>query len=94
MTPIDTIKARNEAIGHHFFSKETMNYFRSRASAVTFGNYFVTSEKYMDEARLYTVRYQNEDGTIETVGEFQQYTTMKSALRVAEKLHQASLATN
>lgn len=84
MTTINTIKARNEEIGHHFFSKSTMDFFNSIVYETTFGDYFVTSEKGPDGVRAYTVRYQNEDGTIDTVGEFQEWPTLQTALRAAE----------
>lgn len=92
MTTINTIKARNEEIGHHFFSSSTLDFFKSRVYDTTFGDFFVTSEKGPDNVRAYTVRYQYNDGTIGTVGEFQQWSTLKSALRAAERANQELIA--
>lgn len=86
MTTIDIIKARNEEAGQHFFSPSTMAFFDSIVYDETFGNHFVTSEKGPDGARLYTIRFQNEDGTIDTVGDFQAWPTLPTALRAAEMI--------
>lgn len=87
MISIDIIKARNEEIGHHFFSPSTMAFFDSIVYDETFGYYFVTSEKGPSGVRAFTVRHQNEDGTIDTVGEFQQWPTLESALAEADRMN-------
>jgi hypothetical protein len=82
---IDEIKAANEALGHHWFSPSTLRFFRSRVlSTVYGGRFFVTSEKRTgwrepDQPRLYTIRKASDDGSIETVGEFQEYRTARQA---------------
>lgn len=60
---IDQIKKRNTDSGHHFFSKGTMKWFKSRTSSFVYYNpkdeigFFVSSERQdMDSPRLYTVR--------------------------------------
>ena len=87
MTTIQEIKQRNRNAGHHFFDESTMRFFNSRVSEKTFGDYFVTSEKGPSGIRAYTVRYQDENGHIQTVGEFQQYATLQEALAVARIAH-------
>ncbi len=82
---IEEIKQANANAGQHWFSPDTMRYFNSRVLAgVIGGRYFVTSERYDDGTpRLYTIRVANEDGTIDTVGDFQGYETADSAKRAA-----------
>ena len=86
---IDDIQWFNNYNGFHFFDRESMRFFNSRIlSDVYRGRWFVTSERndmpYSQPAtRLYTVRYVREDGTLETVGEFQQYETAYQAKKAA-----------
>ena len=52
----------NERLGGHFFDADTMRFFNSRVLSDLFlvddsSGYFVTSERYEDEPRTYTVRY-------------------------------------
>jgi len=68
------VVAANRAIGHHFFDLNTMRCFHSRIeSRLIAGKLFITSEKGPEEIRKYTVREAQPDGTIDTVGDFQQY---------------------
>jgi hypothetical protein len=78
---VDEIKVANLRRGHYWFSSSTMHFFRSRVeSGVIAGRYFVTSEQFDDRApRLYTIRKANDDGTIDTFGEFQQFGTLEEA---------------
>lgn len=89
---IDELKRRNRRAGMHFFSKDTMGFFNSIVYPNTRGVVgdngqmggvlFVTSEKYSDSApRLYTLRYYNlESNMIATLGTFQGFLTLESAL--------------
>lgn len=43
------------------------------------GHRFITSEKRFDDARRYTIRDAKPDGTINTIGEFQQFRTRDQA---------------
>lgn len=71
MATIETIKAANEAIGHHFFEPDTMRFFKSRILAEVYegpgGVYFVSSERPPVGPREYRVRRANPDGTISTM---------------------------
>ena len=50
------------------------------------GYVFITSERFQDDDRRYTVRsFPSADNTIDTVGEFQQWSTLASAQAVAER---------
>jgi hypothetical protein len=97
---IEQVKGLNAAAGKHFFSKDTMRFFRSRTDAVVYsgadGWYFVTSEQfetfepYRLDARKYTVRVMREDGSIdEPEGHrdgFQKYDNLRKARKVAQQL--------
>jgi hypothetical protein len=87
---VDQIKKHNEAIGHHFFSKETMRWFSSKVyEDLHLGRYFITSEMDTygtDSVRKYTIRVAKGDGTIDTVGEFCQYSSLKSARTALKKI--------
>ena len=86
---IADIKAANEAAGHYWFTPDAMRWFRTRVSGgVIGGRYFVTSEQFVPydgppEPRRYTVRRANDDGSIDTVGEFQAYETAAQARAAA-----------
>ena len=86
---IDHIKVANAERGHYFFDPATMRFFRSKIASrsVINGRYFITSEQFdATSPRLYTIRICHDDGTIDTVGEFQQYETVAAAKRVASQL--------
>lgn len=91
LNSIEEIRRANKDAGHYFFSPDTMRFFRSRVGfriyPVKDGAFFVTSERYDDNApRLYTVRRAYDDGRIETMGEFQGYGTSAEANRAARKM--------
>jgi hypothetical protein len=87
---MESVKRANEKLGHYFFSPSTLRFFKSRVGTrVYYGRYFITSEQFdYNSPRLYTIRIANDDGSIDTVGEFQQYTTRAAAVRAIEKLNQ------
>lgn len=62
----------------HFFDKSTLRFFNSRILSHVKQDkehiYFITSERYNDEPRYYTVREIDlETGEIETISKFQQF---------------------
>jgi len=69
----------------HWFDQSNMRMFGTRfVSPVLGGRYFVTSERNFDATRrLFTVRRADDSGDIETVGEFQAYTTRHRAIQAA-----------
>ena len=92
---INQVKRANKELGHHWFSRDTMRFFKSRVGTRVYkGKYFISSEQfecfgssghgYHIEPRKYTVRIANEDGSIDTVGEFQQFDTYNQAKRYIE----------
>ena len=81
---IKQVEAHNENAGHYFFSPDTRRFFRSRIHSNVYGGcVFVTSEKLVTRTKRYqrafTVRMIHENGSIDTVGEFQAFTTRHSA---------------
>lgn len=98
-TSINQIIAANEKRGHHFFDRDTLRGFGSRICPEIYqGRYFITSERdrgvstsygFMQAwggERRYTVRRANDDGSIDTVGEFGQFPTKGQAATFARKL--------
>lgn len=69
---ISDVRDANAAVGHYWFSKDTMRFFDSRVeSALYGGRFFITSEKrgFDDDARrTYAVRVAMDDGKIEQIG--------------------------
>jgi hypothetical protein len=98
MWTIAKIKQANKEAGQFFFSPDTMRFFRSRVlDFVTYGDdqkvYFITSEKYVSSdyrvqgRRLYTLRaFIVATGRVDTIGEFQAYTSSRAAKAAANKL--------
>ena len=81
---IGAIKSHNTVQGYYFFNENTMRGFKSRVHSDVYGGcVFVTSEKNsswrFDYPRAYTVRMITENGSIETIGEFQGFDTRYSA---------------
>ena len=78
---VDDIRSANSVRGYHFFDKDAMRFFDSRLSEEVYGGkYFITSERFDSRSpRLYTIRMVNDDASIDTIGEFQQYETLAKA---------------
>ncbi len=85
---IADIKAKNKKMGHHYFNRETMRFFRSKThGGVIKGRYFITSEQYDDGTpRLYSLRCVRSTGEIDTVGKFQQFTSKEDAKVFVDQL--------
>lgn len=83
----------NERIGHSWFDKGNMRAFGCRVNDTVYaGHYFISSEqhksyypRYFCDPRKYTIR-SCFDGKIDTVGEFQQYGTLRKAQAAVKKL--------
>jgi hypothetical protein len=75
------IRAANKALGHHWFSPDTLRFFDSRIlDGVIRGRLFVTSESPgTDGGRRYTIRIAQDSGEVDTVGEFMGYATQHEA---------------
>ncbi len=84
-TGLAAIRAANRNAGQHFFDPSSLRFFSSRIGRTSYrGRLFVTSEQFHGSDgyvadRLYTVRCAMDDGSIETVGGFQQYATSSAA---------------
>jgi hypothetical protein len=89
-TSMTDIKRANKAAGHHWFDEGTLAFFNSRIyEQVYAGRYFISAEHYDDTVpERYTIRMVNPDGSIGTVGKFQQYDSAhaaRDAIRLLEK---------
>lgn len=84
---MESIKRFNHAAGQHFFEADTMRFFKSRIAPGVYHkgdhiNLFITSEKFdYKTPRFYTIRQLQPNGSIKTIGEFQQYKSLDSACR-------------
>lgn len=91
---IASVKWHNESAGQHFFSPSTLRFFDSRVLPTLYGaegSIFVTSEKNpFGDPRAYTVRQIREDGSIDTLGEFQGYATAAQAAKAAREFARAA----
>lgn len=78
---ISEVKKANKEIGQFFFEKATMRFFNSRIeSGILKGRFFITSERFNEDTpRLFTLREVKPDGEVETLGEFQEFTTIQEA---------------
>ena len=83
------IKEANHINGFFFFEPGAMRFFDSQIHTIEpiHGCLFITSEQFnYDSPRLYTIRKANQDGSIESVSEFQEFETIEEANAAAEKL--------
>ena len=68
------IEYKNRTNGQgHWFDPETMRFFKSKIGIVRKKGddyYFVSSEKFMDDPRMYSVRKMDITGDITTIGDF------------------------
>lgn len=90
---IEQIKQKNRALGRHWFSRDTMRFFRTRIMCRVFpcedGALFVTSDCHPTRSgwcRRYSVRRADAAGEISTVGEFGGWRTRSQALAEAGRL--------
>lgn len=92
---IHELKDANRRNGNHWFSTETMRYFGTKIHGKLIdGRYFITSEFSFDKTqRLYTIRAAREDASIETIGEFQAYSTLKQARAALANILKANATT-
>lgn len=68
---INQIKQANRSLGHNWFDSSNMRFFNCKVlPRVYSNNLFISSEKYHNDDRMYTVRQSQEDGSIETISEF------------------------
>lgn|SRR5512139_76699 len=93
MNSIDDIKAAHKG---HFFSPETMRFWRSRVHGTVYpipghGALFTTSESGAHGGRYYSVRYCDLDGNISTVGPFLAANTRCQAIQVARTLQKSAI---
>lgn len=81
---IEQIKQRNFDVGNHFFDPDTMRCFGTRLfDVIHLGHYFITADDQYDASlpKRFTIRNAQEDGSIDTVGEFGEFETFDQALK-------------
>lgn len=89
---LEEIKAANKASGQNWFSSDTIKWFNSIIEPGLYdGRFFVTSERdktgsAWNGQRRWTVRRANDDGTIDTMGEFGQFASKARAVQRAQSL--------
>lgn len=86
---LNEVKIRAEEAHSHFFDADTMRFFSSRVSELCWNKgmdiYFITSEadkssfKHSGSIRAFTIRKCSIDGNIDTIGKFQEYSTLNEA---------------
>jgi hypothetical protein len=82
---LEQLKQANSDAGRHFFSSDTMRFFRSRISSRIYtgadgAHYLVTSERGPDRVRRYSVRVTRDGGvSFDTLHGFQAYRTSAQA---------------
>jgi len=81
------IKSRNKAAGRHWFSPDTMRFFKTILYPAIYGGcLFISSEKGPSGFRMFTVRRANADGSIVSVSDFQQFGTLYAAKKWTQAL--------
>lgn len=84
---LSDVRNANRDSGRHFFDPDTLHFFKSKVDGSLYGGRcFVTSEKPPQGVRGYTVRYANDDASIDTIGEFMGHPTLDAARRAAKRL--------
>jgi len=87
---LDEVKEKSKENSKHFFDVEARRFFSSRVSELCWkvkeNIYFITSEQDKDTRvwhpgclRGWTIRLITNDGSINKVGEFQQYESLRAA---------------
>lgn len=80
----DVVRANDEA-GQHWFETDTMEFFKTKLETdLIDGRYFISSERGPHFPRAFSIRMADEDGHIETVGDFMAYETLEDAKTALE----------
>jgi hypothetical protein len=80
------IQLANKKLGQTWFDKKETEFFNTHIeSGVIAGRYFITSDQAPLIPRKYTIRRANSNGSIDTIGDFCEYSTKQAALNALEK---------
>ena len=88
---ITEMKTAQKENGLHWFSKASMNFFNTKIETAAKDNHFITSE-YMENVsnKKYTIRrFKAEKFGVDTIGDFQQYATLKDAKQALKNIVKA-----
>jgi len=91
---ISDIKRANTTSGGHYFDPDTMSFFDSHIEPRVYGGcIFITSEQYRsprgeecDGNRMWSVRYCNKTGAIDTLGKHMAYSSIDDAVLAVEEI--------
>lgn len=82
------VERLNASAGQHFFDRETLAFFKSRICQdyeLMFRRFFLTTEKDGSNPRRASIRFVEDDGSIQSVGDFQQFKSPAAAATALEK---------
>ena len=83
---ITEVKKANKAIGHHWFDFDAMSFFKTKIETPILHNrYFITSEINLSDIKKYSIREVNDNGSIDTLGEFHSFKSVKDAKEYLKK---------
>lgn len=87
VSSIAELKALNEQNGGTWFDRSNVRFFGTKIeSEIIRGKYFITSEQQDDDKpRRFTVRSFNDEGKINTIGEFHSHQTKRDAIEAIPK---------
>jgi len=93
---IGDIKDLNRKAGQHWFSPDTMKFFKSKVpndwEGLVGNRFFITSEKSPYDKRKYTIReWKGRTKSIDSVGDFNKLNTKAQAERVLKKLMEGKI---
>lgn len=85
---VSDVKARQRERGLHWFGPNEMRFFNTKihTKELIGGRYFVTSERFGDEPRHYSVRVVRPNFEVDTVGTVGDYATASAAKAAAKAL--------
>lgn len=91
--PMSEVKARHKG---HWFERDTMRFFNCelpvKATQTEHGTWFVSAERpSLDVAPLFTIRFQNEKGDIDTIGKHCQFVESSDAREAMRRLMELPL---
>ncbi len=97
LTSAAQMRLRSTAAGYHWFKPDTLRFFEGKieSSSNEYG-LFISSEQFISsrgnaEPRRYSVRqFRHDTGQVDTVGEFQEFASLKSARRAIDELSEGA----
>jgi len=83
---ITEVKKANKSINHNWFAFDAMSFFKTKVETpILHGRYFITSEINPSNEKAYSIRVVNDNGSIDTVGEFHSFISVETAKEFLNK---------